>query len=226
MSDASPSQRYQLKIVLRDVSPMVWRRVEVNSETTLAELHDLIQVAMGWEDEHLHRFHVHGQDHGLAKLGTAGFDDSRGTRLSDLRLRVGERLTYEYNFHGPWWHDLRLEAKRPADPKQLWPVCSAGHQACPPEHCYGPARYREWRSAHFSFDALMELDEAQDVVVTILQRKLADDQPLTDEECDQLEAAAEVLQEYVELGSERFDRRAANRELKARWRARCSSDSK
>ncbi len=111
MSDAGPAQRYQLKIVLRDVSPMVWRRVVVNGGTTLAELHDVIQVAMGWEDEHLHRFHVHGQDHGLAKIGTAGFGNPRGTRLIDLRLRVGERFTYEYNFHGPWEHDLRLEAK-------------------------------------------------------------------------------------------------------------------
>ncbi len=72
----------------------------------------------------------------------------------------------------------------------------------------------------------MELDDAQDVVITIVKRKLEDDQPLTEDECDQLEAASEVLQEYVELGSERFDRRAVNRELKARWRARCSSDSK
>lgn len=226
MSDGQPPQRYQLKIALRDLSPMVWRRVVVNSDTTLAELHDVVQVAMGWEDEHLHRFHIHGRDHAVGRPGSPEDGEPRTTRLVDLRLRVGERFIYAYNFQAPWEHDLRLESKLPADPKQPWPACTAGHQACPPEHRYGPARYRAWRSAHFSLGALMELDEAQDVVVTILRRKLSDDQPLTDEECDQLEDAVEVLQEYVELGSERFDRRAVNRELKARWRARCSSDSK
>lgn len=224
-ADAAP-ERYQFKIVLRHVSPMVWRRVVVPSALTLADLHEVIQVAMGWEDEHLHRFHVHGQDHGLARTGTAGFGTPRGTRLVDLRLRIGERFTYEYNFHGPWMHDLRLEAKLPPDPKRPWPVCTAGHQACPPEHCCGPVDYREWLDGHFSLDAMMELADAQDVVVTIIRRKLEDDQPLTDDEYDQMEYAAEVLRQYVELDSERFDRRAVNRELQTRWRARCSSDSK
>lgn len=226
MSDAGPAQRYQLKIVLRDLSPMIWRRVVLNSDATLAELHDVVQVAMSWEDEHLHRFHVHGRDHALGRPGSHEDGEPRTTRLVDLRLRVGERFTYEYNFHGPWEHDLRLEAKLAPDCDRPWSVCTAGQRACPPEHCDGPVHYREWLDAHFSLDALLELDDAQDVVVTVLKRRLEDDQPLTEDECDQLRAATWVLQEYVELGSERFDRRAVNRELKARWRAQCSSDSK
>jgi len=45
---------YQLKVSLRDISPLVWRRLLVPSETTIAYLHDVVQIAMGWEDMHLH----------------------------------------------------------------------------------------------------------------------------------------------------------------------------
>ena len=51
---------YQLKIVLTSISPMIWRRLLVQSATTIAELHYIIQIAMGWEDEHLNRFRKHG----------------------------------------------------------------------------------------------------------------------------------------------------------------------
>ena len=50
-SDRPPSI-YQLRSVLRHVTPMVWRRVLVHSDTTLATLHRIIQVTLGWEDAH------------------------------------------------------------------------------------------------------------------------------------------------------------------------------
>lgn len=225
MSDARPPQRYQLKLVLRDVSPMVWRRVVVGSDTTLAEFHDVIQLALGWEDEHLHRFHVHGQDHGLPKIGTAGFGNPRGVRLADLRLRVGERFSYEYNFHAPWQHDLRLEGTLETDPRRPWPVCTGGRRACPPESCYGPDDYQRWLEGRHSFGAICALEEAGDAVVAIISHKLETDEPLTEDERDQLQEAAWVLGNYAESDPERFDRKAVNQTLKERWRARCSSDS-
>jgi hypothetical protein len=38
---------YQIKVTLRDSKPPIWRRLLISSETTLAQLHDIIQVAMG-----------------------------------------------------------------------------------------------------------------------------------------------------------------------------------
>jgi len=40
------------------MDPPVWRRVRVEGETTLAELHDVIQAVMPWDDSHLHQFEV------------------------------------------------------------------------------------------------------------------------------------------------------------------------
>ncbi|MDM9384725.1 hypothetical protein QUB80_34040 [Chlorogloeopsis sp. ULAP01] len=49
-----PAERviYQLKVVLLGISPMIWRRVKVSSDSTIEDLHYTIQLAMGWEDIH------------------------------------------------------------------------------------------------------------------------------------------------------------------------------
>ncbi|MFJ2031827.1 plasmid pRiA4b ORF-3 family protein [Streptosporangium sp. NPDC087985] len=47
---------HQLKVTLRDVRPVVWRRIHLPSAANLWELHNIIQVAMGWDNEHLHVF--------------------------------------------------------------------------------------------------------------------------------------------------------------------------
>lgn len=50
------TQILQVKIQLREVRPPVWRRVLVPGEMSLAELHQVVQTAMGWTDSHLHEF--------------------------------------------------------------------------------------------------------------------------------------------------------------------------
>jgi hypothetical protein len=43
----------RLRIELADISPPIWRRVEVPLDLTFKHLHDVIQAVMGWEDCHL-----------------------------------------------------------------------------------------------------------------------------------------------------------------------------
>jgi Plasmid pRiA4b ORF-3-like protein len=59
---------YQLRLVLAGISPTIRRRLLVSSETTIAQLHQYIQVAFDWSGEHLHRFRIHGKDYGNAYL--------------------------------------------------------------------------------------------------------------------------------------------------------------
>jgi hypothetical protein len=49
---------YQLKVTLRDIQPPIWRRIQVWEDTTLAQLHTILQIVMGWEDYHLHQFAI------------------------------------------------------------------------------------------------------------------------------------------------------------------------
>ena len=53
---------YQVRLVLAGVSPIIWRRLLVSSEVTIAQLHRYIQVALDWSGEPLHRFRIHGKD--------------------------------------------------------------------------------------------------------------------------------------------------------------------
>ena len=59
-----PTEIYQIKITLADSKPSIWRRVAVSSDITLAELHHVIQRAMGWWDCHLHEFKIAGRSYG------------------------------------------------------------------------------------------------------------------------------------------------------------------
>ena len=69
-----------------------------------------MQTALGWSDEHLNRFVIHGREYGVSHLGGIGFrDDPRQVHLADLGLRIRERFLYEYDFTDGWLHDVRVE---------------------------------------------------------------------------------------------------------------------
>ena len=44
---------YQLKVTLKGIRPPIWRRIQVKGNITLLQLHDILQVVMGWYDYHL-----------------------------------------------------------------------------------------------------------------------------------------------------------------------------
>ena len=79
LSTSSETSVYQLRVVLRAVSPLIWRRLLVRSETTIAHLHSTLQTAFGWTDEHLNRSVIHGREYGVSHDGGIGFDDDPDT---------------------------------------------------------------------------------------------------------------------------------------------------
>lgn len=136
---------HTIKVSLRYMKPPVWRRLQVPTNTSLAELHHIIQAAMDWYDCHLHQFEVHGMyfadpEHML--------DDTRDESSSRLdRLQAGDRFVYWYDFGDDWYHDIRVEAVDRADPSLAYPRCVAGRRACPPEDCGGPGGFDGLMSA-------------------------------------------------------------------------------
>jgi hypothetical protein len=101
---------YQLKIVLNGIKPPVWRRVLVRDDTTISFLHEIVQVAMGWYNCHLHRFLIRGKEYGVSYEGGVAFaNDPNKIRLSDFRFRPAERFEYQYDFGDNWEHTLTVE---------------------------------------------------------------------------------------------------------------------
>ncbi|NGO55441.1 plasmid pRiA4b ORF-3 family protein [Allomesorhizobium camelthorni] len=166
MSDVATSVVYQLKVSLRGISPMIWRRLLVPEEMTLYALHRAIQIAFGWEDYHLHAFKLHGRRYGTMWTGERHRDAAgREVMLADLQLRLRQRILYEYDFGDLWEHEIRVEAKLEREGGKVYPVCIAGARAGPPEDIGGPGGYEALldRLSFGDIDRLLRGDDEEDV---------------------------------------------------------------
>ena len=143
---------YQLKIHLVGISPHICRRVLVRGDTTLAELHHVFQVAMGWENWHLHRFKLWGKEYGIPHAGGIYFaDDARLVHLGDFPWQVNDKFAYTYDFGDYWLHQVRVEKVLPSTALATHPVCVRGRRACPPEEVGGPQGYNQRTLDQFSW---------------------------------------------------------------------------
>ena len=143
----------RVRVDLQGTKPPLWRRLELASDMLLSELHEVLQIAFGWTDSHLHRF----------SSGTSIYDRSaesylmpfeveegepgvpeREVRLDELLVDVGDRLTYGYDFGDDWMHTVKLEAVLPRAAEAPRAVCTAGRRPGPPEDCGGVGGYEMW----------------------------------------------------------------------------------
>ncbi len=141
-----PTEIYQIKVTLLGTDPPVWRRLLVPAHLTLAQLHDVLQAAMGWEDSHLHEFCIGRERFGKPNpedllMGTQPVNDERTAPLATVLGRIGAKAMYTYDFGDSWEHRIVLEKRLPADPKLTYPLCTGGQRACPPEDCGGIVGY-------------------------------------------------------------------------------------
>jgi len=135
---------YQIKISLIGAKPPIWRTVLVPSDLDLENFHNVIQVAMGWEDSHLHQFIANEKFYGTPddEFGMEIEDESK-YKLSQLLSKEKDTIIYEYDFGDSWEHKILLEKVLPFDSKTDLPVCIKGKRACPPEDCGGIWGYEE-----------------------------------------------------------------------------------
>ncbi|MEO1350269.1 MAG: plasmid pRiA4b ORF-3 family protein [Cyanobacteria bacterium J06635_15] len=137
--------------------PMIWRRLLVSDTHTIADLHYILQIAMGWSDDHLNCFTIHGKEYGVYHSGGIGFsDDPETVRLADLQLREREKFRYEYDFTDRWQHQLQVEAIQSLDQPLSAPICITGKRAAPPENCGGPRAFQMKRQ-HYSVGHALEV---------------------------------------------------------------------
>jgi len=146
--EAQPGPIYQLKITLRGSKPPIWRRVQVPGEITLYKLHQIIQVAMGWMDEHLHQFTIGGINYGEpAPEWGMEVKSERRAHLHQVAPAEKARLTYEYDFGDSWYHEILVEKIVPPEPGVQYPTCVTGKRAGPPEDVGGVWGYEGFLEA-------------------------------------------------------------------------------
>ncbi len=145
-----------LRIELQDVKPLVWRRIVVSEQSTLASLHGNLQWVMGWQDTHAHEFHVAGEiiapqwwiQESAADRDDVTYKDERRVSVATVasQLGLGGEFEYLYDMGDDWSHRIVIEETPTA-----WithdlpmPMCTAGENACPPDDVGGPPGYEHF----------------------------------------------------------------------------------
>lgn len=132
---------YELKVTINNIEPPIWRSFQVPGEITLARLHKILQIVMGWEDYHLYEFRA-GKQRFVGALTTAdgragrkNIQDTRKIKLSAVLHRKGQKLNYIYDFDGFWPHTIEVVKIVAEDNEINGLLCTGGQRACPPENC-------------------------------------------------------------------------------------------
>jgi len=143
-------EHYQLKIVLYQIEPAIWREVSVPSSATFLELHQVLQAAMGWEDKHLHEFR-HGKGKRLTSVIASvdedivkgdDFREESEVTLKEMlgRKRFPTRMLYRYDFREDWIHEVAFLRKVECDETKAKVL--DGERNCPPEDAGGAHGYQ------------------------------------------------------------------------------------
>jgi hypothetical protein len=122
----------ELRIDLDRFRPPVWRRVRLRADTTLTELHEIIQVLFEWDGDHLHVFTVDGVHYSDAFDMLDDCADSDQLSLAAALPRTGARLAYRYDLGDCWDHTVLLEAGGPGEAPNR-PTCTGGRGDAPVE---------------------------------------------------------------------------------------------
>lgn len=137
---------YQIKVTLLGTKPPIWRRLLVPASLTLTQLHDVLQITMGWQNCHMHEFRIGRRYFGEPSpeeglMGVAQTEDERKVHLPAVLGKVGAKMIYTYDMGDSWEHRIVLEKQLPIDPSVKYPACVDGQLACPPEDCGGIPGY-------------------------------------------------------------------------------------
>jgi hypothetical protein len=148
---SEPRDIVTLTISLDGVEPRIWRRLEVPATYRLDKLHRTVNAAMGWYDDHLHEFQIGDRRYGMPSQNMYAQADralsEKGVVLGDLARAGEKRFAYWYDFGDDWWHTIEIEAIGPAQKGVVYPRCTDGANACPPEDCGGIWGFDEFKEA-------------------------------------------------------------------------------
>lgn len=165
---------YQIKIELIDSHPLIWRRVIIPADVTFRRLHDTIQIAMDWWDQHLYEFYFPQEKLQITndeeaynewKYYSNEFKGKKPSKVEDplgiiarklettirypqtikIDKYLNEYKVFEYIYDfGDNWRH-RIELEKVIDDYHfVYPQVIEGEGACPPEDVGGIFEYKEF----------------------------------------------------------------------------------
>ncbi len=144
---------YQLKIVLKDTKPPIWRRIQVPDNYSFKDLHVTIQDVMDWlvYAGSSYEFRIAEPSTGLVETiacSCFGFSEYAGIhepvkRIADYFSPRNAKASYTSKHESTWDFTIELEEILVADKFEIYPTCIKGRRASPPENCGGAKKYQE-----------------------------------------------------------------------------------
>ncbi|MEA3505735.1 MAG: plasmid pRiA4b ORF-3 family protein [Bacteroidota bacterium] len=137
---------YQIKISLKGIQPLIWRRLYIHSGILLSDFHKMIQTVMGWTNSYPHQF-IKNKKYYVVPSDNFGDDvsniDYRDYKVLNLLKKEGDTIIYEYDLGDGWVHEILLEKMSEVNPHSAYPICDNGEMNCPPEGCGGVDGYKD-----------------------------------------------------------------------------------
>ena len=128
---------YQLKLAIPFSDPLIWRRIQVPGQLTLADMHQVIQICMGWQDTDTHQFLV-GKIFYQPGFGIEDFKrkpeyDEATFELHQLEEGMQFLFSYLYDGGDGWELQIAVEEILAAGTFKSFPVLLDGANGSPPE---------------------------------------------------------------------------------------------
>jgi hypothetical protein len=116
--------------LLSDESPLAksqWAgKMEIDSESTLEDLHQAIQNSVEFEDDHLYEFYIAKSPMARERIRFIGYDDPLGddrvesifdTKLSQIfPLEKGKKFFYWFDFGDDWMFEISKGRTKDKEP--------------------------------------------------------------------------------------------------------------
>ncbi len=102
---------YIIKVTIENTHPPVWRRILIPEKTTFEDLHEVLQTAFGWENEHMHSFSFPQRGIEIVQSGEEGYGEcvEEDKAVIDDFLPCSKWIRYTYDFGDNWEHKIVFE---------------------------------------------------------------------------------------------------------------------
>ncbi|WP_426256088.1 plasmid pRiA4b ORF-3 family protein [Sphingomonas sp. DC2300-3] len=128
----------RLHIVLDDIEPVIWRRVDVPVTASLKVVHDIVQAAIGSANCHLWHFEAGDRRYGIPDRmwPESGMTAAKNVKLAALIDRGVRGLVHTYDMGDDWRHTITIESRPRRTRRQISALRRWG-TALPPEDVGG-----------------------------------------------------------------------------------------
>lgn len=102
------------------LSGKLWRKIKISSKATFLDLHDMIQKAFNFDDDHLYAFYMDGKLYSdycfVSPFDSNGIGVDE-VKIGEVGLYEGQKIKYLFDFGDSWVFDIKIEKVNSEEPE-------------------------------------------------------------------------------------------------------------